>query len=42
MKKFHITKKSALTVAGVTLPLAAVAIFLPRLRRGRKSRAVRV
>ena len=31
MKKFHITKKTVLTVAGVTLPLTAAAILLPRL-----------
>lgn len=42
MKKFHINKKTVLTVAGVTLPLAAAAIFLPRLKRGRRSRMVRV
>ena len=40
MKKFHITKKTVLTVAGVTLPAAA--ILLPRLKRGRRARSVRV
>ena len=39
MKKFRFTKN---TVAGVALPLAAAAIFLPRLKRGRRSRPVRV
>lgn len=34
MKKFHVTKKTVLTIAGVTLPLAAAAILLPRLKRG--------
>lgn len=42
MKKFRFTKKTVLTVAGVALPLAAAAIFLPRLKRGRRSRLVRV
>ena len=37
MKKFHITKKTVLTVAGVTLPLTAAAILLPR-----RARSVRV
>ena len=34
MKKFHVTKKTVLTIAGVTLPLAAAAILLPPLKRG--------
>lgn len=41
MKKFHVTKKTVLTIAGVTLPLAAAAILLPRLKRGRRARSVR-
>lgn len=39
MKKLHITKKTALTIAGVTLPLAAAAILLPRLKRDRRGRS---
>ena len=35
MKKFHVTKKTVLTIAGVTLPLTAAAILLPRLTGGR-------
>ena len=42
MKKFHITKKTVLTVAGVPLPLTAAAILLPRLKRGRRARSIRV
>lgn len=42
MKKFHITKKTVLTVAGVTLPLAAAAILLPQLKRNRRAKLVRV
>ncbi|HJH84000.1 hypothetical protein NE547_03015 [Flavonifractor sp. DFI.6.63] len=41
MKKFHVTKKTVLTIAGVTLPLTAAAILLPRLKRGRRTRSVR-
>ena len=37
MKKFHVTKKTVLTIAGVTLPLTAAAILLPRLKRGRRT-----
>ena len=40
MKKFHVTKKTVLTIAGVTLPLTAAAILLPRLKRGRRTRSV--
>lgn len=41
MKKFHVTKKTVLTIAGVTLPLTAAAILLPRLKRGRGAKSVR-
>ena len=40
MKKFHVTRKTVLTIVGVTLPLAA-AILLPRLKRSRRARSVR-
>lgn len=41
MKKFHVTRKSVLTIVGVTLPLTAAAILLPRLKRSRRARSVR-
>ena len=41
MKKFHVTRKTVLTIAGVTLPLTAAAILLPRLKRGRGAKSVR-
>lgn len=41
MKKFHVTRKTVLTIVGVTLPLTAATIFLPRLKRGRRARTVR-
>ena len=34
-------KKTVLTIAGVTLPLTAAAILLPRLKRGRGAKSVR-
>ena len=40
MKKFHVTGKTVLTIVGVTLPLTAAAILLPRLKRGRRARSV--
>ena len=33
MKKFHVTRKTVLTIVGVTLPLTAAAILLPRLEQ---------
>ena len=39
MKKFHVTRKTVLTIVGVTLPLT---ILLPRLKRGRRARSVRL
>ena len=36
MKKFHVTRKTVLTIVGVTLPLTAAAILLPRLKRSRR------
>lgn len=42
MKKFHVTRKTVLTIVGVTLPLTAAAILLPRLKRSRRARSVRV
>lgn len=42
MKKFHVTRKTVLTIVGVTLPLTAAAILLPRLKRGRRARSVRL
>lgn len=41
MKKFHVTRKTVLTIVGVTLPLTAAAILLPRLKRSRRARSVR-
>lgn len=41
MKKFHVTRKTVLTIVGVTLPLTAAAILLPRLKRSRMARSVR-
>ena len=38
MKKFHVTRKTVLTIVGVTLPLTAAAILLPRLKRSRRAR----
>ena len=40
MKKFHVTRKTVLTIVGVTLPLTAAAILLPRLKRSRRARSV--
>lgn len=42
MKKIHITRKTVLTTAGVALPLAAAAILLPRLKRSRRAKQLRV
>ena len=39
MKKFHVTRKTVLTIVGVTLPLTAAAILLPRLKRSRRARS---
>lgn len=41
MKKFHVTRKTVLTIVGVTLPLTAAAILLLRLKRSRRARSVR-
>lgn len=41
MKKFHVTRKTVLTIVGVTLPLTAAAILLRRLKRSRRARSVR-
>ena len=41
MKKFHVTRKTVLTIVGVTLPLTAAAILLPRLKRSRRARSGR-
>ena len=40
MKKFHVTKKTVLTIAGVTLPLTAAAIRRPRLTGGGGAKSV--
>ena len=39
MKKFHVTRKTVLTIVGV--PLTVAAILLPRLKRSRRARSVR-
>lgn len=36
MKKFHVTRKTVLTIVGVTLPLTAAAILLPRVEAEQK------
>ena len=41
MKKFHVARKTVLAMVGVTLPLTAAAILLPRLKRSRRARSVR-
>ena len=41
MKKFHVTRKTVLTIVGVPLPLTAAAILLRRLKRSRRARSVR-
>ena len=41
MKKFHVTRKTVLTIFVVNLPLTAAAILLPRLKRFRRARSVR-
>ena len=35
MKKIMLNKKTAILAAGVTLPLAAAAVLLPKWKRGR-------
>ena len=41
MKKIMFNKKTAILAAGVTLPLAAAAILLPKWRRGRGKKTTR-
>ena len=41
MKKVSFNKKTAILAAGVTLPLAAAAILLPKLKRGRAKKPPR-